>query len=573
VQPRIDEAGRVEHISALVGDRHGRVLIVADPAQVGKVPRWIKEFDDREVFVIAAQAAVEWELGAPDRRLLAAATLAEVDEAVRPLGRVDAVVSLLPPPSPEGPVFDQLDLFRHLFPLVGAGGMYVVDRKTATAPDDVPGLAALTKLFLAAEDGQLDPTLHFGDGDLLTAIGGVLLSGDLLVATKQVDHYLKLRDAEVDRLLPLREPDVRVTALQTLPAGTLLPRSTERSHGVEQTMYPPLPAELAYPEMHLRHVAGRIASSGQLLGYTDTTILPDSFRWHLADRPGNIRLVSTTPEFARLKKKRFRPKRELPGNYYKLDCIHSEHFGHLMTEVVSRFWGWEAAKQAIPDLKVLFHVRPSIERPKIELQLLAAYGIDESDVVWVDEPVWLESVVTATPLWHNHPPYYAHPAVVDTWTRMGDRLLAQAGDVTTYERIFISRGGDLGRRRCRNQPELEDYFSRHGFQIIYPERHPMPEQAAIFANARVVAGFAGSAMFNLMYARKLESTIVLTHDAYHARNEELYAALLGGRIDYFRSHADLEHPEGGFDRDALRSSWAFDFERFGADLDRVVAES
>jgi capsular polysaccharide biosynthesis protein len=120
---------------------------------------------------------------------------------------------------------------------------------------------------------------------------------------------------------------------------------------------------------------------------------------------------------------------------------------------------------------------------------------------------------------------------------------------------------------------VEAWFENEGFTIVYPERHPLPEQAALFAGARVVAGFAGSAMFNLMHAQKLEATIALSHDSYQARNEQLFAALRGGRLDYFRAAADIAGPADGSDRDAVRSSWAFDFDRFGADLTRAVRET
>jgi capsular polysaccharide biosynthesis protein len=534
--------------------------------------RWIEEFADREIFVISAREAPEWGLGGGRRHFLAARTLPGVEEVVRPLGRVDVVVSLVDPPSAAGDQVDQLGLFRRLFPLVAAGGMYLVDRRAAPAAPDVQGLESLTRLFAAAEDPDLADSLNRRDGDLARSIGAVVLTRDLLLTTKRFDDYFKIRDADVDQVLAAREPGLRVSTLHTEPGGILVPRAPERSHGVEASE-PALPAEVPYPEMRARHHVGRIASADQMLLYTGSTILPDSFRWPLAENPNNPRLIASTPDFARIEKRDV-PARELPGSFYALDCIHSEHFGHLTTEVVPRFWAWDAAKKAIPDLKVLFHVkRRNTERPTLQLQLLSAYGIDESDVVWVNEPVWLESVVTATPMWHNHEPHYAHPGMLDIWTRMTDRLLPLAGEVETFERIFVSRGGHLGRRRCRNQGELEAYFAQRGFQVVYPERHSLPEQAAIFADARVVAGFAGSAMFNLMHARKLETTIVLSHDAYHHRNEQLFCALLGGQFHYFRSKSDLEHPEDGFDRQALRSSWAFDFDRFGADLDRVVAES
>ena len=84
-----------------------------------------------------------------------------------------------------------------------------------------------------------------------------------------------------------------------------------------------------------------------------------------------------------------------------------------MTEVVSRLWGWDAAKREIPDLKAIFHVAlPERARPdRSSSALFTAYGIAEEDIVWVNEPVWLSSVVSATPMWHNAVPHYVHPDI------------------------------------------------------------------------------------------------------------------------------------------------------------------
>ncbi|HET6693052.1 MAG TPA: hypothetical protein VFG97_02000 [Pedococcus sp.] len=94
---------------------------------------------------------------------------------------------------------------------------------------------------------------------------------------------------------------------------------------------------------------------------------------------------------------------------------------------------------------------------------------------------------------------------------------------------------------------------------------------ATFREARVVAGFGGSAMFNLMYAEQLEGGILLNQEAYTVRNGHLFTSLTGGEVHYFWSRPDLEHPERGFGREAFRADWDFDFERNGADLDAVVA--
>ena len=174
-------------------------------------------------------------------------------------------------------------------------------------------------------------------------------------------------------------------------------------------------------------------------------------------------------------------------------------------------------------------------------------------------------------MWHNAPPFYVHPDIQEVWARLTSGLL-DGRPPAEHERIFVSRGHDLNRRRCRNQAEVERFFADRGFHVFYPERLPLDEQVALFAGARVVAGFAGSAMFNLMHSRRLEKTIVISHSGYDARNEHLFTSLLGGELHYFAQEPDapLTGIEGS--KQAQRSSYAFDFESYGADLARVITE-
>lgn len=77
-------------------------------------------------------------------------------------------------------------------------------------------------------------------------------------------------------------------------------------------------------------------------------------------------------------------------------------------------------------------------------------------------------------------------------------------------------------------------------------------------------------MFNVMHTAGLTNLIVLTHQAYTARNEYLFASLLGGRTDYFWSPPDTPHPRGAWAHEAFKSTWSFDFDRLGADLELLL---
>jgi capsular polysaccharide biosynthesis protein len=330
-----------------------------------------------------------------------------------------------------------------------------------------------------------------------------------------------------------------------------------------------LETSLTYPEVHLRHYEGQIAMVANALLYTGDTVLPDSYRHHLGLDPHNPRTTNVSPDFTRIPH-RNRPTDTLRGNFYHLDSQNSGHYGHLMTEVMSRLWGWSAAKEAIPDLKAIFRIRyPGEREPNLEQRLFGAFGIEPDDIVWIDHPVVLESVVAATPMWHNSVPHYVHPGIAEVWQRLGRGLADPSAP--EYPKIFVSRKSQQKNRSCRNAAEVEKVFAAHGFEIVYPETYDLSIQAGIFAKARVVAGFGGSGMFNIMHSQNASNMIVLNSESYTARNEHLYASVLGCDSDYFWSRADVAHPEGGWSEEAYYAGWEFDFARNGADLQDLLS--
>ncbi len=194
--------------------------------------------------------------------------------------------------------------------------------------------------------------------------------------------------------------------------------------------------------------------------------------------------------------------------------------------------------------------------------------------MWVDRPVRVERVVSATPMWHNAAPYYAHPGIREVWRRLRAGLPDAPVPLPDPTRIFVTRPVDPDRRswnrECHNHAEVEALFAEHGFTVVQPAELSLPEQAALFAHAEVIAGFGGSAMFNMVYAERVREVIVLNHSGYVARNEHLFASLHDASSHWFWSDPDIAHPEGGFDQRAFQSPWTFDRERNEADLRRLL---
>ena len=551
-----------------VPERPRTVVLLADESIRTRVVDWTRQFADDEVVVLSPEPAPEWaDAGVPGSSVRMERR-AHLTGQLRQIGAVDVLVNLLPADRlPEG-CPDHLDLFRAVVRHLVRGGVFIHDR--TTAPGEVSSSLAEWLGFLdAAEDPGRREGLGRLDTEVARSVAAVAVSRDLVVVTKRQTHYLMVRDVEAGTLLPEREPALTVEQIDARPPGEFASRTTVHHHG-DHVDDGAMPALIRHPPLVTRHYRGRVGLGGRTLMWSGHTVLPDSFRWHLADRPSNPMLRNIVGGFARIDSGTL-PRTTLEGDYYQLEAAYPSHFGHVMTEVVSRLWGWDEAKRRNPELKVVFRPRPDKD-PGTERALFSAYGIAEDDVVAVAEPVWVDSVVSASPMWHNAEPYFAHPDLTDTWERLSEGLLRDGAAVETGPRLFVSRSDLLVHRQCRNAREVEEHFAAHGFSVVYPERHSFAAQVAMFREARVVAGFGGSAMFNIMHTRRLETLIVLNHTSYVARNEHLFASLKGGDSHYFWSAADLEQPgDGDLSFDAMHSSWEFDFATLGDDLERLLS--
>jgi capsular polysaccharide biosynthesis protein len=491
--------------------------------------------------------------GRPRVLPLVAATDDQIHLRLSELGHLDLVID-----ARESGDARQLTTFRRCFFHLSGGGTWVALRSTggSDATEPIVDLARRLTARTAGDDWQAHER----------GTRRIRVTPDAVSVGARPRHVLLLRDDELP-LLSEREPALRVTTLATLPGGSVDIGPLLHDYGADPE--PRLPRVLHYPQHTLRRYDGGLLLPRSTLVHHRRSVLPDSFRWHLTPEPDVAGMRTIDERFGRLRK--HERGRHLEGSFFFFSYNNNGHYGHLMTEALSRLWGWWPAKQEDPSLRILCRIHPTrgdTSAERLETFLLPALGISPEDIVWVDGPVEVESLVGCTPMWHNAPPFYFHPAILETWARLRAAVLppdAPAGPT----RLFVTRR--VGGRPCSNVDEVEELFAAHGFTVVSPEQHSVPEQAALFANARVVAGLGGSGMFNLAYAQRVETVIVLNQWAYRARNEHLFAAAHGADLHCFWSRPDADHPAGGFSYDAHQGPWSFDLATNGPPLRRLLA--
>ena len=389
--------------------------------------------------------------------------------------------------------------------------------------------------------------------ELEAATGDVRSRGRVVVGVKLNEHLAKVRETEIERLLPLREP-VSVTVLERRPAAAVETPDT--------TQYPTERAQdlrvFEHPQVTLRHYEGPVdVEPGMFLG-SGQTVLPETFKWFAHKHLDNGRVVDVAPGFGRRRDSLSSPM-HLDGSYYYFEYKNSGHYGHLLTEGLAKLWGWDEVRRRDPEVRLLMreHPRdPGRVSARPDHPILSALGIEPDRITWARGPVRVQSLYSATPMIHNKDPYSIHPDLQRVWDRARDGLLAADPEVATGSRIFVTRRS--GNRFCRNYSQVEELFRSEGFDIVLPAELTVAQQAVTFAGASVVAGFGGTGMFNLIFARNRPDVVILNHTSYDARNEQLVASLIGARTHWFWSDAELSQPTDRFSYQAFQSPWEFD---------------
>jgi capsular polysaccharide biosynthesis protein len=476
-------------------------------------------------------------------------------------------LSRIPPPQvivdyAPGRLEIRLKAFRRLFWFVADGGRFAIQDHSQGAPI-VDGVSAFLTRLRADIDAR-SPSLIENDRTLGAAVGGFEPVGPGLVVTKRSTHFVKIRDRAANEMLPARFGARWGELVAVRAPHSWVSPARVTGYGTGPT--PAVERPIAVPERSLRRYRDVTCWPNARLAIGNY-LLPDTFRHPSMRRLHHRGLLKCTSVHAAL---RDAPTsgRTLDGSYFFFDSEYPGHFGHVTTEVVSRYWGWLEARQIDPEIRPLITADDSHVLPGFQQKIFRALDIDPGRVEFIDPAEFVQVSVL-----YGATPEFSMPAFVDgglgeTWARISaaNRVPGRSGPA----KIFVSRKS--GKRACHNRAEVEDLFRDLGFVIVFPEEHSFEEQVTMFADADVLAGFAGSGMFGMMWGQP-KTTILIGASSYTATNEYLIGSVLGSDLHYFWGPSDIAHPVRGWTWPAFQSNFTFDVDRFEHDIRRVANDA
>ncbi|MFD2796814.1 glycosyltransferase family 61 protein [Promicromonospora vindobonensis] len=407
------------------------------------------------------------------------------------------------------------------------------------------------------------------------AISSVTVNNGSVVVRKSGQHLMKIYnllhrpdgESRLETAVQRRAGARAVERIATIPAEALEVETDLRTNNPDLAMKR-FKRRYDVRPLVARVIRDALCAPRQIIS-VDGLLLPESSMQPRVQPMYNRSLIDDGDDYAEFPVSPGEDVAKLSGTYFHLDNEYPGHFGHVTSQDLTKLWAWESALYYDPDCRVL--LSPPVGKSDLnefQYRLLAAFGITRDRVTLLRGPVRVERLINATFGLQN--PYFVSPRCKDIWQRIGAEVAAKS-TVQAPKRLFVSRGDGLP-RRCINGQDVEQVFRDAGFEIILPEQFDIADQIKMFREAEVVAGYAGSAMFNMVYSSAKTTWFVIGSRSYTATTEYLLAALYDDPIRYFFCDPVVEQPDGGWSSEAYFSNYTFNFERDGESLDRWLAE-
>lgn len=196
-----------------------------------------------------------------------------------------------------------------------------------------------------------------------------------------------------------------------------------------------------------------------------------------------------------------------------IDGRCSENYFHFLLEYLSRFYALQIQTSFdLNDVPILV----ADDMPYQHYEALHMF-VKDRKIIYLSENVEVEELyVLSIPTLHYDDisiPFLDGASIdVKYFEFLREIILSSLEYQSTKNKkyptkIFLSR--KTGNRSIQNRNEVERFFTKKGFDIVYPENLSFIEQVAFFANAEVIAGANGAALTNLIFAKSTAKIYIL----------------------------------------------------------------
>ena len=173
----------------------------------------------------------------------------------------------------------------------------------------------------------------------------------------------------------------------------------------------------------------------------------------------------------------------------------ADEYFHWMLESLPRLGAFlRSAGATRPADRILVRSLKSFHR-----ETVGSLGVDPERLLSIADTgphVAADELVTIEGLEIAPPSLSVHPWAVHV---LRNALLSRVDRSTQFpKRLYLARHHGHG-RRVVNEEQLAPLLERFGVETVYPEKHSVLQQAAMFAGAQLVIAPVGAALVNLAF--------------------------------------------------------------------------
>jgi capsular polysaccharide biosynthesis protein len=210
------------------------------------------------------------------------------------------------------------------------------------------------------------------------------------------------------------------------------------------------------------------------------------------------------------------------------------HYGHFITESISRMWWLVKYRDEIKNCVFLVHAnfKNPNDFPLHVKETLQALGVSLSQIVLIDEDMICESLIV--PSQSIVLDYSISESQLATWNRIKAQLI-KIPAIEPKRKIYLSRKYQDQKDSSRkfNDSEVEALFERFGFEIVYPEQLSFKEQISIYADTKILAGPVGSAMHNAAFMNENGTVLILAPNSFLFKTDAHISKVKKHTLYYF----------------------------------------
>lgn len=240
------------------------------------------------------------------------------------------------------------------------------------------------------------------------------------------------------------------------------------------------------------------------------------------------------------------------------------HWGHFLTEVTCRLWYALGHDDEVD--KYIFTVRPGFETKMHENMkaFFNALGILDK-VELTSRPTAYREIIVPE-LCYRTNEYYS-PEFLRMFDKVRESLLLDSPLETAerYEKIFFSRSRFLkksGKTEAGTEM-LDNYFSRNGYKIIFPEEYSLAKLTWLLHQAKECATTEGTISHNILFSPDSLSVIIVEREAWINTYQISLNRLRHCPITHIDAHYSLYPTEMGFGPYLI--AYTKEFQKFTAD--------